>query len=71
MIIILPRQEKNFEVERTYETARVAVFANYRGDAPMHELVPQMATRIQAHWTKSNAGAPQQHAHDLANTEGM
>ena len=40
VIIILPRQEKNFEIEKTYETARVAVFANYRGDTPMHELVP-------------------------------
>ena len=32
--------EKNFKIEKTYETARVAVFANYRGDTPMHELVP-------------------------------
>ena len=69
VIIILPRQEKNFEVEKTYETARVAVFANYRGDTPMHELVPQMATMMQAHWTKSKAGTPEQHAHDLESTE--
>ena len=31
VIIVLPRAEKNYENENTYETARVAVFANYRG----------------------------------------
>ena len=29
VIIILPRQEKNFEVEMTYNTTRVVVFINY------------------------------------------
>ena len=34
VIIILPRAERNYENEKTYETARVAVFANYRGTHP-------------------------------------
>ena len=61
-IIILPRQEKNFEVETTYDTARVAVFSNYRGDTPMHELVPKMAEAMQLEWNTSKAGPPEQHA---------
>ena len=62
VIIILPRQEKNFEVETTYDTARVAVFSNYRGDTPIHELVPTMAEAMQAQWNTSKAGPPEQHA---------
>ena len=61
VIIIQPRQEKNFEVETTYATARVAVFTNYRGDTPMHELVPKMAEEMQVHWNSSKAGPPDQH----------
>ena len=62
VIIILPRQEKNFEVETTYDTARVAVFSNCRGDTPIHELVPTMAEAMQAQWNTSKAGPPEQHA---------
>ena len=54
VIIILPRQEKNFEVETTYDTARVAVFSNYRGETPIHELVPIMAETMQAQWNTSH-----------------
>ena len=46
VIIILPRAEKNYELEKTYETARVALFANYKGDASMHELMPRMAEQM-------------------------
>jgi hypothetical protein len=60
-IIILPRQEKNFEVETTYDTARVAVFSNYRGDTPIHELVPKMAEAMQLEWNTSKAGPPELH----------
>ena len=35
----------------------------------MHELVPHMAAMMQARWIKSKAGTPEQHAHDLENTE--
>ena len=62
VIIILPRQEKNFEVETTYDTARVAVFSNYRGDTPIHELVPTMAEAMQLEWNTSKAGPPELHA---------
>ena len=68
VIIILPRQEKNFEIETTYNTARVAVFSNYRGDTPMHELVPTMAEAMQKEWVKSKAGDPDVHAHAQATT---
>ena len=68
VIIILPRQEKNFEIETTYNTARVAVFSNYRGDTPMHELVPTMAEAMQQEWVKSKAGDPDVHAHAQATT---
>ena len=68
VIIILPRQEKNFEIETTYNTARVAVFSNYRGDTPMHELVPSMAEAMQQEWDKSKAGDPEVHAHAQATT---
>ena len=68
VIIILPRQEKNFEIETTYDTARVAVFSNYRGDTPMHEMVPQMAEAMQLEWITSKAGDPAVHAHALATT---
>ena len=71
VIIILPREERNYEVEKTYETARVVVFTNYRGDTPMHELVPQMAARMQDHWIASKASSPEEHAHNMATTEGM
>ena len=69
VIIILPRQEKKFEVATTYDTARVAVFANYRGDTPMHELVPKMAEDMQAHWNNSKADAPEQHEVNKQNSE--
>ena len=69
VIIILPRQENNFKIEKTYKTTRVAVFANYRGDTPMHELVPKMAEDMQVHWNSSKAGTPEQHTYNLQSTE--
>ena len=46
VIIILPRAEQDYELEKTYESARVAVFANYRGGTPMHELMLRMAEQM-------------------------
>ena len=34
----------------------------------MHELVPQMATRMQDHWIASRASSPEEHAHNMATT---
>ena len=67
VIIVLPRAEKNYEIEKTYETARVAVFANYRGEAPMHELVPHMAGLMWIFWNESKVKPPEEHADDIAN----
>ena len=73
VIIILPRAlraERNYENEKTYETARVAVFANYRGDTPMHELVPLIAARMWEGWNESKAMSPEdllEHAHNMDN----
>ena len=67
VIIVLPRAEKNYEIEKTYETARVTVFANYRGEAPMHKLVPQMAGLMWTFWNTSKAKTPEEHSDDIAN----
>ena len=67
VIIVLPRAEKNFEIEKTYETARVAVFANYRGDTPMHELVPLMAAQMWTCWNDSKEKSVEEHANNITN----
>ena len=59
--IVLPRAEKKYEIEKTCETAGVAVFANYRGEAPMHELVPQMVGLMWTFWNESKVKPPEEH----------
>ena len=67
VIIVLLRVEKNYEIEKTYKTARVAVFAKYRGETPMHELVPHMEGLMWNFWSTSKAKTPEEHADDTTN----
>ena len=67
VIIMLPRAEKNYENEKTYKTARVAVFANYRGEVSMHELVLQMVGLMWTFWNMSKENSPEEHADDITN----
>ena len=67
MIIVVPRAEKDYEGEKTYETARgVAVFANYRGDTPMHELMPKVAGQLWDNWRQRIALPPEVHLDNVA-----
>ena len=45
----------------------MAVFANYRGDPPMHKLVPLMAAQMCTCWNDSKAKSAEKHAHNIAN----
>ena len=61
VIIILPRAEKSYELEKTYETARVAVFANYRGGTPMHKPMRRMAEQMWNYWKASKGLSAEAH----------
>ena len=65
VIIILPRAEKNYELEKTYEAARVAVFANYRGDTPMHVLMPRIAEQMWNYWRASKELSAEAHLNNV------
>ena len=68
VIIILPRAERDYETEKTYKSERAAVFANYRGDAPMHEVIPQMVEQLWDGWRQSKALSSEMHCENVTNT---
>ena len=48
-------------MEKTYKADRVAVFANYRGGTPMHELMPRMAEQMWNYWKASKGLSAEAH----------